>query len=109
MVAGYIIGVISGIGLFTVSVFLRCRRMENISARQVEVVSSPMSRAIQATVGYAGGIYMTLVMLASFLQVEVPEKVIVTNEVQVEPLAFIAVILALIQPFFLIVWDRMKR
>lgn len=52
---------------------------------------------------------MTLVMLASFLQVEVPEKVIVTNEFQVEPLAFIAVILALIQPFFLIVWDRMKR
>ncbi len=109
MVAECIIGVISGISLLTVSVIFRCRRMEKISARQVEGVSSPMSRAIQATVGYAGGIYMTLVMLASFLQVEVPEKVIITNGFRVEPLAFIAVILALIQPFFLIIWDRVKR
>ena len=109
MVTDDIIGMISGLGLLAVSVVLRSRRMEQMPARQVEGVSSPMSRAIQATVGYAGGIYMTLVMLASFLQVEVPQKVIITNEFRVEPLAFIAVILALIQPFFLIIWDKIKR
>ena len=105
MVAEYIIEA----GLLTISVIVRLRRMVRVSARQVDGVASPVSRAIQTTVGYAGGIYMTLVMLASFLQVEVPEKVIISNGFRVEPLAFIAVILALIQPFFLIIWDKVKR
>jgi hypothetical protein len=108
-VTEHIVGMVSGLVLLAVSVTLRSRRMERISARQVEGIASPMSRAIQATVGYAGGIYMTLVMLASFLQVEVPEKILITNGFLVEPLAFVAVVLAFIQPFFLIIWDKMKR
>ena len=105
----YIVVMISGVTLLAVSVILRCRRFERMSVRQVESVASPISRAIQATVGYAGGIYMTLVMLVSFLQIEVPDSVVVANGVRVEPLAFIAVILALIQPFFLVVCDKAKK
>lgn len=107
--AEYILVLLGGMIFLTVSVTLRCRRFERISARQVEGVESPMSRAIQATVGYAGGIYITLVMLASFLQVEVPDKVVVADKIVVEPLAFVAVMLALIQPFFLVIWDLLKK
>ena len=105
----HIVVMISGVTLLAVSVILRCRRFERMSVRQVEGVSSPMSRAIQTTVGYAGGIYMTLVMLVSFLQIEVPDSVVIAKEVRVEPLAFIAVILALIQPFLLVICDKVKK
>ena len=107
--AEYIIVLLGGTTILAVSVTLRCRRLERISARQVEGVESPMSRAIQATVGYAGGIYMTLVMLASFLQVEVPDKVVVLSKLTVEPLAFVAVMLALLQPFLLVMWDWLMK
>ncbi len=105
----YIMALASGMILLAVSVTLRCRRSARISARQIEGVASPVSRAIQATVGYAGGIYITLVMLASFLQVEVPDKVIVIDQITVEPLAFVAVMLALVQPIFLVIWDILKK
>ena len=100
--------IIGGI-LLSGSVALRYLRNVRESARQVEGVSSPMSRAIQATVGYAGGIYMTLVMLVSFLQVKIPDKIAVSEGFAVEPLAFFAVILALVQPFFLMIWDMVKK
>ena len=104
----YITMTVSGMTFLIASVALRCLRLTRISARQVESVASPMSRAIQTTIGYAGGIYMTLVMLASFLQVEVPERTVI-HGLAVEPLAFTAVILALIQPFFLVIWDMVKK
>ncbi|MGF7186942.1 hypothetical protein GGQ84_003081 [Desulfitispora alkaliphila] len=60
--------------------------------------SSPASEAITELVATAGGIYLSLVTLTSFLEIEVPEKITVLT-VQVEPLAFISIGITLVQPF----------
>lgn len=93
-----------GILLFLViSIDVRCRRCKH--KHRIEGVESPMSRAIQETVGYAGGIYITLVTLSSFLQVELPERIALTADFRVEPLAFTAVVLTIVQPLWLSVRD----
>lgn len=71
-------------------------------------MESPLSRAIQETVGYAGGIYITLVTLSSFLQVDVPDRISLTENFCVEPLAFVAVVLTILQPLWLAVRDSLK-
>lgn len=65
-----------------------------------ETKNSPFSQALTELVTTAGGIYLALVMIISFLGIELPGKSILWG-VSVEPLAFIALFLALIQPIFL--------
>lgn len=107
--AEYIAELLCGVVFFALSVKVRCLRSASVSARQVEGKESPLSRALQETVGYAGGIYITLVMLASFLQIDVPEKVSFSGKISVEPLAFLAVVLTVMQPFLLIAWDHLVK
>lgn len=92
--------------LLLISIDVRCRRCKN--KWRVDKVESPMSRAIQETVGYAGGIYITLVTLSSFLQVEMPERIALTADFYVEPIAFTAVLLTIIQPIGLLIRDYFK-
>lgn len=63
----------------------------------VESVSSPLSQAITQLVGMAGGIYISLVLLTSFLSIETLEKITV-NEFTFDPLALFSLLIALIQP-----------
>lgn len=63
-----------------------------------EPIASAISLALGEILAIAGGIYLSLVMLVSFLDLSVPEKIYLGN-VSCEPLAFIALVLALIQPF----------
>lgn len=107
--AMYIAGLLCLLFFLILSVRIRCRQQTSSAARQLEGKESPVSRAIQATVGYAGGIYITLVMLVSFLQIEVPAKVTVADKLCVEPLAFLAVILAIVQPVLLVLWDQVRK
>ncbi len=61
---------------------------------------SPLSQAIANLIGVAGGIYLALVVLIAFLEIPIPSRVSVLW-LSVEPLAAVAVLLAIIQPFML--------
>jgi hypothetical protein len=61
--------------------------------------SSPLSLAIQEIVAVSGGVYLSLVMLTSFLKLEIPERVLLST-IAIDPLALTAICLAMIQPLF---------
>lgn len=65
-----------------------------------EAKTSPVSSALAGLIGTAGGIYLSIVMLTSFLEMEIPARVQVW-QFELEPLAAISILIALIQPFVL--------
>ncbi|MCG0277275.1 MAG: hypothetical protein L5656_01890 [Thermanaeromonas sp.] len=73
-----------------------------------ENLPSPASRALAELVGIAGGIYLSLVMLVSFLKLGVPETVSLGGW-SMDPLALLAVLVALIQPLILAWWPGRKK
>jgi len=73
-----------------------------------ESKASPLSRAVAGLVGTAGGIYLSLVLLATFLNLNVPERVRL-GEVYLEPIAAISIALAIIQPFILNYFQLKRR
>ncbi|HWJ03904.1 MAG TPA: hypothetical protein VNU93_09500 [Verrucomicrobiae bacterium] len=70
--------------------------------------SSPMSRAVSQLVGIAGGIYLSLDLLVTFLSIEIPEKV-KTLGLNIDPLAMFSIALAIAQPYLLKVQYFLKR
>lgn len=66
----------------------------------VEPSSSLLSQAIVELLASAGGIYLSLVMVTSFLQIEVQQKFI-CGCMEVDLLAFLSIVLALAQPILL--------
>lgn len=62
--------------------------------------SSPLAQAIRDLVAVAGGVYLSLVMLVSFLKLDLPEKISLYG-ISLDPLACIALGLAIIQPLFM--------
>lgn len=81
------------------------QRVRNLDFRErswdgSETKSSPLSNALTGLIGTAGGIYLSLVMLFSFMELKVPGKVMVFN-VGLEPLASLSFAMAIIQPFFI--------
>lgn len=79
------------------SVKLRAR---NNLYRQQQAVSSPLAEAMSQMVGVAGGIYLSLVMLVSFLGLEPPSQVAFLD-LLLDPLALLSILLACLQPFVL--------
>lgn len=77
---------------------IRRRRELGLGDMPQEPIPSPLSEALGQLLGTAGGIYLTLVMLVAFLNFNVPEQVTFMN-VRVDPVALLAVFLALVQPF----------
>jgi hypothetical protein len=74
-------------------------RADLIRRRQaLEERPSPLSQALAGLVGTAGGIYLSLVLLLEFLNIDVPARVSL-GPVSLEPLASISLLLAVIQPF----------
>lgn len=69
---------------------------------------SPLSKALTNLIGVAGGIYLTLVVLVAFLEIHVPSRVKIFW-ISVEPLAALAIIMAIIQPFVLRIWHTYKN
>ena len=65
--------------------------------------SSPFSEALQELIGQAGGIYLSLVLLVSFLQINIAEKWNIIS-LEIEPLAFLSLLLAAVQPLLLIIY-----
>jgi hypothetical protein len=71
-------------------------------------VESPTSYAIGELVAVAGGIYLSLVLLGSFLKISMPERIVIYSW-SFDYLAAIALVLALIQPIFLSIYYRITR
>jgi len=63
-----------------------------------EAKSSPTSRALTGLVGTAGGIYLSLVLMQTFLELELPPNVQM-GSIALEPLAALSIAIALLQPF----------
>ncbi|MCF8012021.1 MAG: hypothetical protein K9L17_05840 [Clostridiales bacterium] len=70
--------------------------------------SSPLSRALTSLVGTAGGIYLSVILLITFLEFQIPERIDI-GVVRIEPIAAISIILAILQPFILRVIESRKR
>lgn len=84
------------------SVYLR---MRGTGYRQDYVLTSPLAEALRQLVGIAGGIYLSLVMLAGFLGLELPERILIYH-MQLDPLAVVSILLACVQPLVLAVLCR---
>ena len=61
-------------------------------------VSSPLAKAVGQLVGIAGGIYLALDLLTTFLSVDIPEQ-IRTLGFNIDPLAVFSILMALVQPY----------
>jgi hypothetical protein len=64
-----------------------------------EAKSSQISQALTNLIGVAGGIYLTLVILAAFLELQLPERVSL-GRISLEPLAAVSILISLAQPYF---------
>lgn len=71
-------------------------------------VASPASVALGEMVAVAGGIYLSLTLLASFLKIAPPDKVSLFN-LSMDPLAMLAIIIAVLQPIFLALYYRLRK
>lgn len=71
---------------------------------QIEPKPSPVSNAVQDLVSTAGGVYLSLVMIVSFLKIELPERIAITT-ISFDPLAMTAIVVAIIQPVFSKLFD----
>ncbi|NLT94517.1 MAG: hypothetical protein GXW85_03120 [Clostridia bacterium] len=65
-----------------------------------EIIASPVSQALTQILGTAGGIYLSLVMLAAFLEIQIPQKVLLFKW-SIDPLAFFSLSITLLQPLIL--------
>jgi hypothetical protein len=74
------------------------KRAENHDLPE-HVKKSPVSEALQELISTAGGIYLSLVLLISFLQIDLAEEWLILD-VGMDPLAFISIIISVIQPLF---------
>ena len=73
-----------------------------------ETKSTPISRALTELIAIAGGIYLSLVMLVSFLNISVSDNVTVFG-FSFEPLAAIAIMTALAQPWLVKLFTQLKK
>ncbi|OAT85931.1 hypothetical protein A6M21_05295 [Desulfotomaculum copahuensis] len=69
---------------------------------------SPFSEAVAGLVGTAGGIYLSLVLLTSFLEIQIPARIHLGG-MQMEPLAAFSIALAVVQPFLIRFWQALHR
>jgi len=68
---------------------------------------SPLSQAITGMVGTAGGIYLSLILMQTFLELEIPRSLQLSG-IALEPLATLSIVLAIIQPFVMRLWVRRR-
>ncbi|MGI6552964.1 MAG: hypothetical protein ACOX37_08085 [Bacillota bacterium] len=71
-------------------------------------IKTLFSEALAQLVGVAGGIYLSLIMLVSFLDLDLPEKVTIAG-ISMQPLALAALLLAILQPLLMTLYDKWKE
>lgn len=99
--------------LFLVLIFLALSVWQRIkyfrkTVDENHMKNSPLSLAIQELVALSGSIYLSLVMLVSFLKLNLPTTILIFD-LSIDPLAFLAISLAIIQPLFLSMFSSMKN
>lgn len=94
---------LAGLAVF-ITVALKLRMRSNLY-RQEKTIASPLAEAMSQLVGISGGIYLSLVMLVSFLGVEAPAKISFLD-MFLDPLALLSILLACLQPFGLVFLRR---
>lgn len=63
---------------------------------ELEPRTTPLSEALGRLIGNAGGLYLSMVLLLTFLGYDPPERIMFGN-LELEPLASLAMVLALAQ------------
>lgn len=90
------------------AVIVRMQYIVSYKERTTSVIASPLSEAVSQIVGIAGGIYVALVLLFSFLEIEFPQQIQIAN-VTLNPLALCSVLLACMQPIVSVLWKQIKQ
>jgi len=98
---------ILGLALLLLGCAVSVRERRYLSMWRSQPSVSPLSKVIAQLVGTAGGIYLSLELLFSFLKI--PEDWWSTSTFVVEPLALVSLILAIIQPFGIRAWLRFRN
>lgn len=93
--------------ILALSVWQRIKYFRSSLAENT-VIGSPLSLAIQELVAVSGGIYLSLMMLVTFLKLNIPETIMILD-FTLDPLAFLAISLATIQPFCLLLINGIKK
>lgn len=71
-------------------------------------VASPASAALGELVAVAGGIYLSLVLVSSFLKLSTPDKIKLLD-MSLDPMALVAIIIALFQPIIMALYHRLLK
>ncbi|HHX95918.1 MAG TPA: hypothetical protein GX687_00400 [Clostridia bacterium] len=73
-----------------------------------KITDSPFSYVIAELVAVAGGIYLALLLLVTFLEISLPER-LVLYDWSLDFLATLALLLALLQPIFLALYYKIGQ
>ena len=93
--------------ILAVGVIISVRERKYMMMWRSEPASNPFATALSQLVGTAGGIYLSLELFFSFLKI--PENWWNETTFFVQPLAAISLLLAILQPFGLKVWIRLRK
>lgn len=96
-----------GIMLLVIGVFISVRARKYRLMWRSQSTSNQLATALSQLVGTAGGIYLSLELLFTFLKI--PEDWWNNSTFFVEPLAVISLLLAILQPFVMSVWMRLRK
>lgn len=96
-----------GAMLLAIGVVLSVRERRYLMMWRSQPVQNQLETALSQLVGTAGGIYLSLELLFSFLKL--PEDWWGQADFFVEPLALISLVLAIVQPFGLRVWHKLRK
>ncbi|MFZ3131989.1 MAG: hypothetical protein WA125_13015 [Desulfosporosinus sp.] len=96
-----------GVMLLVIGVVFSVRERKFRMMWRSQATSNQLATALSQLVGTAGGIYLSLELLFSFLKI--PEDWWSNSFFFVEPLAVISLLLAILQPFGLRAWIRLRK
>jgi|SRR5680860_44234 len=96
-----------GVMLLVIGIVISVRERKYRMMWRSKSTSNQLASALSQLVGTAGGIYLSLELLFSFLKI--PEDWWSDSNFFVEPLAVISLLLAILQPFILNAWIRLRK
>jgi len=96
-----------GVVMLVMGIIISVRKRKYLLMWRSNSSSNQLATALSQLVGTAGGIYLSLELLFSFLKI--PENWWSDSSFVVEPLAVMSLLLAILQPFVLSAWIRLKK
>lgn len=96
-----------GVTLLVIGMVISVRERKYLLMWRSQPTSNLLAAALSQLVGTAGGIYLSLELLFSFLKI--PENWWSESVFFVEPLAAVSLLLAILQPYGLKAWLRLRK